>query len=69
MFFVFKVEVLEVPGGSRACFWQNFYTSESSLMLLVSWMPWCVGFFQDLFQDVLVCVPGCLGMPYEGFYL
>ena len=29
MFFVFEVEVLEVPGGFKALFQQSFWTSES----------------------------------------
>ena len=55
MLFVFEVEVLEVPRGFRAWFQQSFYTSESFLMLLVAWMPWSLGVFQDLSQGVLVC--------------
>ena len=54
MFFVFEVEVLEVPGGFRAWFQQSFCTFESFLMLLVAWISWCVS--QDLYQGVLVCV-------------
>ena len=34
---------------------QSFYISESSMMLLVAWMPWFVNVFQDILQDIFVC--------------
>ena len=68
MFFIFKVEVLQVPGGFKAWFQQSFCTFESSLMLLVVWMPWCLLRSLPRCCSVYPKMCWCVEMPYVSIY-